>query len=96
MPVGTRIALRGEYDVWRRDELRTELEEVALKDDVLIDMSEVTLMDAGSVGLLIALRHRLLEQSPNARVFLLNASRIVRRVLDLSGAKDLFVVTSDR
>jgi hypothetical protein len=53
-------------------------------------------MDAGSVGLFIALRHRLLEKTPNARVILLNPSRIVQRVLDLSGAKDLFVLSSDR
>jgi anti-anti-sigma factor len=96
MPVGTRVMLRGEYDVWRRDELRAKLEEVDLTDDVLIDMSKVTLMDAGSVGLFIALRHRLLEKTPNARVILLNPSRIVQRVLDLSGAKDLFVLSSDR
>jgi anti-anti-sigma factor len=96
LPLATRITLRGEYDVWRRSELQQKLEGVDLTDDLLIDMSDVTLMDAGSVGQLIALRHRMLEQTPKARVILLNVSRIVQRVLDLAGAKDLFVLTSDR
>jgi anti-anti-sigma factor len=94
--VGSRITLRGDYDIWRRAELRAQLEAADLTDDVYIDMSGVTLMDAGSVALLIALKHRLQQQNPNGRVILAKTKRIVRRVLDLCSADSLFVFTPDR
>ncbi len=95
MPVSTRLTLRGEYDVWRRDELRLQLENVDLTADVLVDLSGTMMMDAGSCALLIALQRRLSERTPGSRVFLVNAPRIVKRVLELCGAADLFVFTAD-
>lgn len=95
MPVSTRLTLRGDYDIWRREELRLQLEGVDVTGDVTIDLSGVTLMDAGSAALLIALKHRAAQQSPNARVILLHAPRIVKRVLDLCRASDLFVFAMD-
>lgn len=95
MPVSTRLTLRGEYDVWRRDELREALERLDHTGDLTIDLSATTLLDAGSVALLIALRHRLQERTPGARVILLNAPRIVKRVLELCEAAGLFEFTSD-
>ena len=92
----SRIVLRGDYDVWRRDELREQLARIDLTDDIILDMSRVTLMDAGSVSLLIALRHRLRERNENANVILENAPRIVKRVLELCGAADLFVFSAER
>lgn len=96
MPVGSRVSLRGDYDIWRRDELRAELERLDLSGDVTIDMTGVTLVDAGCASVLIALRHRLQERDPKARVILVNAPRIVRRVLDLCGAAGLFVFSTER
>ena len=95
MPVSTRLTLRGDYDVWRREELRLELQSVDVTGDITIDLSGVTLMDAGSAALLITLKHRAEKESPNARVILLNTPRIVKRVLDLCGASDLFVFAVD-
>ena len=96
MPVGSRVTLRGDYDVWRRDELRAELERLDLSGDITLDMSGVTLVDAGCAAMLIGLRRRLRERTPKARVILLNAPRIVRRVLELCGAADLFVHATER
>lgn len=93
--MGTRLTLRGDYDVWRRDELRDELERLDLTGDVTIDLEGVTLLDAGSAALLLSLRRRLNERTPGARIVLKNAPRIVVRVLELCDAKDLFVFTSD-
>ena len=95
MPLSARLTLRGDYDVWRRDELRLQLESVDVTGEITIDLSGVTLMDAGSAALLIALQHRVAQHSPNARVTLLNAPRIVKRVLDLCRASDLFVFAVD-
>jgi anti-anti-sigma factor len=91
----TRLKLQGSYDVWRRDELQAQLENVDLRDDVLLDLREVKIIDAGAASLLIALSHRLRETTRGARVILLHTPRLVRRVLDLCGASDLFVFADD-
>jgi anti-anti-sigma regulatory factor len=89
--VGVRAALEGgDYDVFRRDELRAELAAIKAEGDVDIDLRTTTFMDAGAVGLLIAFRRDVLERHPKARVRLLHAAPIVRRVLELSRAADLF------
>lgn len=80
----------GEYDVWRRNELRTELDGAELSSEVIIDLSRVTFMDAGAVGLLLAFRKRVYEYDPKARVTLRNTPQIVRRVLSIAHAEDLF------
>ncbi|HEY9181322.1 MAG TPA: STAS domain-containing protein [Candidatus Baltobacteraceae bacterium] len=92
--MGARITLRGDYDIWRRDELRAELNTVELTDDVTIDLSQTTLMDAGSAALLILLHRRLHDKNPDARVILENAPPIVQRILWLCGASHLFVFTA--
>jgi anti-anti-sigma factor len=94
--LATRLRLQGSYDVWRRDELRAQLESVDLTDDVFLDLREVKLIDAGAAALFIALAHRLSERTPGARVTLLNTPRLVQRVFELCGASDLFAFASDR
>lgn len=96
VPVGSRVSLRGDYDIWRRDELRAQLNRLDLSDDITIDMRDVTLVDAGCAAMLIALQRRLHERAPNARVILVNTPRIVRRVLELCDVADLFVLTTER
>jgi hypothetical protein len=46
--------------------------------------------------MLIALQRRLHERTPKASIILVNAPRIVRRVLELCSAADLFVFTTER
>lgn len=94
--MSTQLFLRGDFDVWRRDELRASLEAVDVSGDVTIDMTGVTMLDAGSAAQLIALTHRMKARNPRARVLLHNAPRIVKRVLDLCGASELFVYTGNR
>lgn len=94
-PVSTRLALHGAYDIWRRDELRAELDRLDVSGDVIIDLGATTLMDAGAAGLLIAFSQRLRQRAPSARVILKNTPRIVERVLELCGARELFVFTAD-
>jgi len=94
--VSTQLILRGDFDVWRRDELRASLDAVDVSGDVTIDMTGVTMLDAGSAAQLIALKHRMRARNPRARLILHNAPRIVKCVLDLCGAADLFVFTGNR
>ena len=93
--LSTRLILHGEYDIWRREELRAALGGLDPGADVVLDMRAVTFMDAGSAALLIALRKRQSAKNPKARVILLHAPVIVVRVLELSGAKDLFEFSLD-
>ncbi len=58
--------------------------------DVDLDLNTTTFMDAGAVGLLVVFRARVLEQTPKARIRLLNAAPIVRRILQMSRAEALF------
>lgn len=95
MPVVSRLVLRGEYDVWRREQLRAELEDLDLTGDVCIEMRDVSLMDAGAVSLLIDLQRRLRARTPGAQVILSNAPPIVRRVIELCDAAGLFAFTAD-
>lgn len=89
--VGRRVALEGgEYDVFRREQLRAELAAIDAEGDVEIDLSTTTFMDAGAIGLLIAFRRRVLDAHPKARVRLIQVAPIVRRVLELAKAGDLF------
>ena len=94
--MSSRVKLRGDYDIWRRQELRDALKSADLSGNITIDLTETTLLDAGSAAMLIALRRRLLEHTPQARMILLNAPAIVKRVLSLCGGYDLFDFTSDR
>lgn len=87
----TRVTLRGgEYDVFRREELRAELDAIDAGSDVDLDLGTTSLMDAGAVGLLLAFRRRVKQANPKARVRLLNAAPIVRRILKISRVEDLF------
>lgn len=87
----TRVTLRGgEYDVFRREELRAELDAIDAGSDVDLDLGTTSLMDAGAVGLLLAFRRRVKQANPEARVRLLNAAPIVRRILKISRVEELF------
>lgn len=85
------VTLRGgEYDVFRRQELSAELGAVDSGSDVDLDLSTTSLMDAGAIGLLIALRHRVQQSNPKAVVRLHNVAPIIKRVLKICRADELF------
>lgn len=94
--MGTRVVSLhgGEYDIWRREELRSELDAIDASGDVTIDLARITFMDAGAIGLLLGFRRRVRETNRRARVTLLNTPPIVMRVLKLSRADDLFEFAS--
>lgn len=93
--MATRAVLQGgDYDVFRRDELRAELDAIEPAEIVELDLKRTTFMDAGAIGLLVAFRRRVRQQYPDAQVRLLNTPSLVRRVLKLSACDDLFETTS--
>ncbi|HZZ64675.1 MAG TPA: STAS domain-containing protein [Candidatus Baltobacteraceae bacterium] len=84
----------GGYDIWRREELRSELDAIIASEHITIDLRTTTFMDAGAVGLLIGFAKRVRRQSPGARITLRNAPSIVRRVLRITAADKLFDFTA--
>jgi anti-anti-sigma regulatory factor len=93
--VATRVVLDGgDYDVFRRDELRAELDAIEPAELVELDLKKTTFMDAGAIGMLVAFRRRVREQYPDARIRLVHTPSLVRRVLKLSACDDLFETTS--
>jgi len=94
--VGTRVVSLhgGDYDIWRREELRSELDAIDASGDVIIDLTGITFMDAGAVGLLLGFRRRVRETNGHAQVTLRNTPPIVLRVLKISRADQLFEFSS--
>lgn len=84
----------GGYDVWRREELRSELDAIIASEHITLDLSTTIFMDAGAVGLLIGFAKRVRRIHPGARITLTNASPIVRRVMRLTAADKLFDLTA--
>lgn len=86
-----RVSLRGgEYDVFRRDELRAELDAIDTDTDIELDLGATSLMDAGAIGLLANFRRQVGNRNPHARVRLVNAAPIVRKILAVSRVDELF------
>jgi anti-anti-sigma factor len=76
------ITLEGEYDLSRRDELRSQLDAATLRDVALLDMRHVTLIDAAGLGELIKLRERMADP---AVIRVIGASRSIRTLFHNTG-----------
>lgn len=94
--MSSRVTLRGDYDIWRRDELRAQLNAIELSGDVTVDLSQTSLMDAGCASLLVLLQRRLHDKNSHARVILEGTPPEVQRILRLCGAANLFVFAPKR
>jgi anti-anti-sigma factor len=86
-----RIRVRGELDMGSVGVLRDVLEAAVAAggaDDVEVDMSATSFCDSVGLCVLAAARQQLEERG--RRLSIVDASRSVRRVLDLSGMAPLF------
>jgi anti-sigma B factor antagonist len=91
VPMATLVTVAGEVDIATAPELRGHL--LALPDrSVVVDMSEVGLLSAAGLSVLLDLQDRLTRTG--ARVVLTNAAACVRRVLDLTGLDEIFAMAS--
>jgi len=83
------VWLRGEYDISREMELsHTMAGAMALDEgDLVVDLSEVTFMDAATIGVFIRARNDLRLQCRS--LTLRSSSGFARRVLELCGLTDL-------
>lgn len=87
----TVIWLRGDHDVATKVPLVVTIARAAQRDDrdLLVDLSEVTFMDASTIGALVRSRNRLLSRSRSLEVRA--PSRPALRLLELCGLTHLIL-----
>jgi anti-anti-sigma factor len=86
-PTKTLIVLQGEYDLARREDLRSQLGPGTALNLVLLDMRDVTFLDATALGEIVSLRRRM--ASP-AVVRIIGATPHIRKIFDLTGVSTVF------
>ena len=59
-------------------------------DEVLLDLSEVTFIDASFLGALIRLRNRMVKRNPLGTIRIVAASRQVTRIFEMCQLQTLF------
>ncbi len=94
-PVATVVMLRGEHDCSTASGLAEMLSSAAALDDadLVVDLGDVTFMDASTLSVLVAIRVALGRQE---RSLTLRApSNMARSVLGICGLSDLIEASSD-
>ena len=90
---GSRVlTLQGEVDIATVDDLRAVWYRVAEQEApalIVIDLSEVTFIDASGMGLLVGVRNR--QRSHGGNVQLRNAPECVTALLRLAGLLEVFM-----
>lgn len=82
--------LAGDWDFTRRDELQAVLRPAESLDEVLLDLSEVTFIDASVIGCLVKLRKRMIEHSRLSSIRIVEASRHIVHLLRICELDELF------
>lgn len=84
-PAGVLVRLRGEHDLATRAAVSATIGvRVALgRDDLVVDLSGVTFMDASTVGVIVEARAALRRRGRD--VMLRDASSCARRLMELCG-----------
>jgi anti-anti-sigma factor len=75
--------LVGEWNLSRRTELEAMLRPAEAADEVLLDLSEVTFIDASFLGVLIRLLNHMVERNPLGTIRIVAASRPVTRIFEI-------------
>ena len=80
----TVLTLRGELDLWAHQTFVAALVRIDREvSRIVLDMSELTAIDAGSIGLLV--RSQIIAAERGAELVLRSPTPQVRRILELSG-----------
>ena len=88
------VTLAGEFDVYTVAAFRTELERVGQIDrSVIVDLTEVTLLDSSGIGALVSLLNQARHDGGNVGVICPNQP--LRRVFEITGLRTAFVFGDD-
>lgn len=83
------ITLRGEYDIFRQEELRAELASARVAPSAVLDMHEVTYIDASALREFVALKKSMPQP---AVVYMIGTNRHIRKVLEITRLTKMFAV----
>ncbi len=85
------ISLAGEWDIYRRDELRNRLEPAYTDREVVLDLTAAKYVTSTLIGaLVVAHKHREASNMPRAAIAVKSA--FVRRLLAATGLDGLFPI----
>lgn len=82
--------LEGEWDFTRRDELQVVLRPAESLDEVLLDFSAVTFIDASVMGTLLRLRKCMIERSRLGSIRITEVSRHIVHLFKICELDELF------
>lgn len=84
------LSLEGEVDIYERDRLYSALESFEDADLAIIDLAKVTYFDLTLINGLVRLRNRMLVQKGASRIYLVGASSLLKRVLEITELLAIF------
>src|SRR5262245_17949511 len=85
------LYLRGQIVVGDTDNLRRTVTEVSNESVLILDLARVSRIDAHGLGVLLELRHQLNANGIELR--LINVTKLVRQVLQITNLDSIFEVT---
>src|SRR5580700_4805161 len=88
--------LAGEWDFTRQTELRAMLQPAESLDEVVVDFSDVTYIDATVLGSLVRLRLRMIEHGRLGLIRIVAASPHIARLFEICELQELFELRSTR
>jgi anti-anti-sigma factor len=86
------LCLQGQIVTGEMEILRNAVQSLSEVTAVKLDLARVTTVDAGGLGVMLALREQL--ESKGIRFELMNVSRLVSKVLKLTRLDSVFQITS--
>ena len=86
------LCLQGQIVTGETEILRDAVQSVSDVGAVLLDLARVTTIDAGGLGVLLQLREQ--AESRGIRFQLMNVTKQIRRVLEITRLDSVFQVTS--
>jgi anti-anti-sigma factor len=86
------LCLQGQIVTGETEILRDAVQSVSDVGAVLLDLARVTTIDAGGLGVLLQLREQ--AESRGIRFQLMNVTKQIRRVLEITRLDSVFQITS--
>ncbi|HYU97892.1 MAG TPA: STAS domain-containing protein [Pyrinomonadaceae bacterium] len=86
------LCLQGQIVTGETEILRNAVQSLSDVNAVKLDLTRVTTIDAGGLGVMLALREQL--ESKGIHFELMNVSRLIRNVLELARLDSVFQITS--
>lgn len=87
-------SLTGAFDIYSLPALRGELDALAGTTPLVVDLTEVTLIDSAGLGALLSLANRCARTGP-VPFGLVCPRRRLRRVFEITGLRDMLTIGAD-